>query len=298
MRHDVRLLYLCQDTRCPFPVSVRLPTGSCRRGCFFCCKASTFGNTRFGMQQVLTRIDFLRLWQQIIFEDNFRFVWPQKRILTALKNKRVLRFVREDLFESSLSLITKKVLQGLYRGKYGLLVKTSSVDVINYISDLKKIKHCIVFSITDLLDDYREKVKVVNECVRAGLNFTLSLSPVFEFNDRIKYILSSVDKNILGVELGWLHGVPSLINPDFLRRDNYKYVRWERQYKRQHLEKTVRDMLLILNKRSIELRHYFSSLFYKDGACCLADSPRTGLYNSQGIDRAITAWACSRRLDA
>jgi DNA repair photolyase len=223
------------------------------------------------MRHILTRKDFLRLWDQIIIKGDFRFVWPQGKILKALKKKRFLRFVREDLFECSISVITKKVLQGCLRSNYGLLVKTSSVNVVNYIPEIKRIKHCIVFSITDLLKDYWEKVKAVNTCVKAGLNVTLSLSPIFEFNDKIKYILSSVERKILGVEIGWLHGSPSLIPPEYLNREGYKYVRWEKQYKERHLKKVVEDIKKISSRKGIAVRFYFNSMFYKKGACCFIE---------------------------
>lgn len=271
MRYDIRLLYLVSDPRCPYSVSVRLPSGSCRRGCFFCCTSSYYGTARYSLKHILTSKDFLRLWEQIIFNNDFRFVWPQKKILKALKKKRVLRFVREDLFEPSLSEITEKVLRGLFLGGYGLLVKTSSVNVVNYISELKQIKHCIVFSVTDLLKDFPARIEAINTCVRAGLNVTLSLSPIFEFNEKIKYILSFVESKILGVEVGWLHGLPSWIPREYLMRSNYKYVRWERQYLSSHLKKTVTFIKKDLKKRNIPIRFYFSSRFYEGGACCFAD---------------------------
>jgi len=271
MRYDIRLLYLVQQPLCPCPVSVRLPTGSCRRGCYFCCSASTYGNTKFGMRKVLSRKDFLRLWQQIIINNDFRFVWPQGKILQSLKRKRVLRFVREDLFELSLSEITKKVLRGCSCRDYGLLVKTSSVNVVNYILELKKIRHCVVFSVTDLLKDYREKVRAINTCAQGGLNVTLSLSPIFEFNEKIKDILSSVDDKILGIEVGWLHGLPEWIPAEYLNRDDYKYIRFERQYKKQHLEKVVRDLRKLSAERGLPVRFYFGSYFYRVGACCFVD---------------------------
>lgn len=271
MRHDIRLLYLCSDTRCPYSVSVRLPSGSCRRGCFFCCASFYYGTTRYSLKHILTSKDFLRLWEQIIFRNDFRFVWPQKKILNALKKKKVLRFVREDLFEPSCFEITERVLRGLFLGGYGLLVKTSSANVVKYISGLKKIKHCIVFSVTDLLSDFPAKIEAINTCVREGLNVTLSLSPIFEFNEKTKYILSFVERKILGVEVGWLHGLPSWIPSGFLMRSNYKYVRWERQYKKKHLDVTVKEIKSIVEKRKIPLRFYFSSKFYEGGACCFAD---------------------------
>lgn len=271
MLYDIRLLYLVQQPLCPCPVSVRLPTGSCRRGCFFCCSSSTFGKTKYGMGYLLTKRDFLRLWQQIIIDNDFRFVWPQGKILKALKKKRFLRFVREDLFEPSLSEITEKVLQGCSCSNYGLLVKTSSVNVVNYISEIKKIRHCVVFSVTDLLKDYREKVKAINTCAGAGLNVTLSLSPIFEFNEKIKDILSSVDRKILGIEVGWLHGLPSWVPEKYLNRDDYKYVRFERQYKKKHLEEVVRDLRKLSAKRGLQVRFYFGSNFYRGGACCFVD---------------------------
>ena len=195
----------------------------------------------------------------------------KKKILNALKKKRVLRFVREDLFEPSFPEITERVLKGLFLGGYGLLVKTSSVNVIKYVSELKKIKHCIVFSITDLLKDFREKVRCVNSLVEAGLKVTLSLSPIYEFNENTKDILTFIDQRILGIEVGWLHGSPSWIPGGYLRRSDYKYVRWERQYKKKHLDATVKEIKSIVEKRKISLRFYFSSKFYEGGACCFAD---------------------------
>jgi len=223
------------------------------------------------MNKILSNENFIRLWQQIIFDNDFRFVWPQKKILTALKRKRVLRFVREELFEPSISEITKEVLKGCFRARYGLLVKTSSANVVNYISELQKIKHCIVFSVTDLLNDYREKVKAINTCVVAGLNVTLSLSPIFEFNKKTEYILSFIDKKILGVEVGWLHGSPSLIPAKYLMRSDYKYVRFEKQYKKQHLEKVVYDIRKLSKWEGFPVRFYFGSAFYQGGACCFVD---------------------------
>jgi len=198
-------------------------------------------------------------------------VWPQKKILNALNRKRVLRFVREDLFEKSIPEITSAVLSGCHKSNYTLLVKTSSVNIENYIEEIKLIKHCIVFSVTDLLPDYKKKIKVIDKCVRSGLNITLSLSPIFEFNKRIKYILSRVNQNILGVFVGWLHGSASLLPPEILNRADYKYVRFERQYKVNHLVNTVSQIFNETSKRGIELRHYFGSNFYGEGACCFVD---------------------------
>lgn len=271
MRHDVRLLYLGCSPLCPCPVSVRLPTDSCRQGCFFCCKSSWFGSARLSLRHRLEKKTFLRLFQQIIVEDNFRFVWPQKKIIDSLRKKRVLRFVREDLFESSMPEITSAVLKGCFFRGYGLLVKTSSVNVVNYIEELKKVRHCIVFSVTDLLEDHKKKIKAINKCVLAGLKVSLSLSPIFEFNKRTEYILSSVHKNILGVEVGWLHGVPGLLPAEILRRGDYKYVRWESQYKRQHLEKVVSRIRAVSLRKGLQVRFYFSSVFYQSGACCFVD---------------------------
>ena len=180
MRHDTRLLYLCHAVQCPAPVSVRLPVGSCARGCFFCCKNSWRGGPRYSLRHAFTNDDFLRLWERIIIKNDFRFVWPQRKILGALKLNRMLRFVREDLFEPAISDITKRVLKGCHDRDYGIIVKTSSVNVVKHIPALKKIRHCIVFSITDLLDDYMEKVEAVNELVGSGLKVTLSLKPIFE----------------------------------------------------------------------------------------------------------------------
>jgi len=274
MRHDIRLLYLCGDNRCPVPVSVRLPTGSCRQGCYFCCKNSWRGKSRYALKHVLTRKDFLRLWQQIIFNDDFRFVWPQRKIKLALKKRRVLRFVREDLFEPTLLYITKKVLKGCCHSNYGLLVKTSSVNVRNFCSELKAINHCVVFSITDLLKDYREKVQAVNACVRAGLNVTLSLKPIFEYNAKTEYILSSVSQGVLGIEVGWLYGQPDYIPRLYLNKSDYKVVNREKQYRVSHLKKTVINIERICNQRNIPVRYYFSSVFHKivnKGACCFVD---------------------------
>lgn len=271
MKYDTRLLYLCSDSRCPVPVSVRLPTGSCRRGCFFCCQDSAFGSTRLGLRHILTEKTFLRLWRQIIINNDFKFAWPRGKIEKALKNNKILRFVREDLFEPSISEITETVLSGCYRAGYGLLVKTSSVNIVNYISELKKIKHCIVFSVTDLLQDYQNKVKAINECVRGGLKVTLSLSPIFEYNKKIKYIISKVNQKILGVEVGWLHGKSSLFPEKILNRPDYKYIRWEKQYKKSHLENTVNNIFVNADLRDLKLRFYFSSNFFQGGACCFVD---------------------------
>lgn len=271
MRHDTRLLYLTQQPLCPCPVSVRLPTGSCKQGCFFCCTSFYFGKTRLSLRHVLTKETFLRLWEQIIFNNDFKFVWPQSKILKALQRKRVLRFVREDLFEPSLTVITKRVLLGCYRRDYGILVKTSSINVVNYMKEIKKIGHCIVFSVTDLLKDYSAKIEVINTLIENGLNVTLSLTPIYEFNDKTRYILEKVNKKVLGVEVGWLHSPPSLIPAKYLNRDDYKYVRWEKQYKKYHLLNTVGDIRYICDKRGIPLSFYFSSYFYKEGACCFVD---------------------------
>lgn len=271
MRHDIRLLYLVHTPLCPCPVSVRLPTGSCRQGCFFCCKNSWLGKPRYALKHILTRDDFLRLWQRIIVEGDFRFVWPKEKILTALKRTRVLRFVREDLFEPSLSEITEKVLHGCACGGYGLLVKTSSLNVVNYISELKQIKHCIVFSITDLSKNYREKVRAINTCAAAGLKVVLSLKPIFEFNGKTEYILSSVNKKIVGVEVGWLHGLPSWIPSAYLKKTDYKNIHCEKQYKLSHLKKVVANIRRLSDERGLPIRFYFSSHFYGKGACCFVD---------------------------
>lgn len=267
MRHDKRLLYLVNTPLCPVPVSVRLPTNSCTRNCFFCCKKSWLGNKKYALKQKLSREDFLRLWKQIIVDDNFRYVWPQRKILNALKKQRVLRFVREELFEPTLDDVTKSVLLGCYSRGYGLLVKTSSPNIIKYSHILKKIKHCIVFSITDLLLDFQEKVRCVNSLVEAGLKVTVSLSPIFEFNEITKDILSHLDKRIIGVEAGWLHGSPSWIPTKYLRRDDYSIIRTEKQYSKDHLSNVVKSIASF----DFPVRFYFTSQFFSSGACCFCD---------------------------
>lgn len=271
MRHDIRLLYLVHTPLCPVPVSVRLPTDSCRQGCFFCCKTSWLGKPQYALKNSLTVDDFQRLWKKIIINNDFRFVWPQRKILNALKQKRVLRFVREELFESSLSEITKLVLLGCYYQDYGLLVKTSSVNVVNYISALREIKHCIVFSVTDLLENYKEKVKAINTLAYEGIKVTLSLKPIFEYNEKTEYILSSVNRKILGVEVGWLYGNPSLIPVRYLNRENFKIVHCEKQYKLAHRKKVVENIQRACRARGIPVRFYFSSHFFNSGACCFVD---------------------------
>lgn len=271
MRHDIRILYLLKTPLCPCSVSVRLPTGSCKRGCFFCCKNSWLGGARYSLSHELSNKDFLRLWDQIIIKGDYRFMWPQKKILKALKRKRMLRFVREDLFEPSLSMITKEVLRGCFRSNFGLLVKTSSENVVNYITEIKRLKHCIVFSVTDLLKDYKEKIKAINLLVSSGVKTTLSLKPIYEYNSKTEYILTRVNEKILGVEVGWLYGNPSHIPPHYLTRSGFKVVRCEKQYKISHLQKQVALIRKILVRRGIPLRFYFSSQFYKSGSCCFVD---------------------------
>jgi len=267
LRHDKKLLYLVNTPQCPVPVSVRLPTNSCTRGCFFCCRNSWKGNKKYALKAQLTREDFLRLWKQIIIDNNFRYVWPQKKILNALKKQRVLRFVREELFDPTLDDITEDVLWGCYIREYGLLVKTSSMNITKYISQLSILKHCIVFSITDLLIDFREKVRCVNTLVGAGLKVTLSLSPIFEFNETTKYILSRIDRKILGVEVGWLHGSPSWIPKEYLNKPDYKVIHSERQYKISHLKGVVE----LIKSFNFPVRFYFRSHFFSGGACCFCD---------------------------
>lgn len=223
------------------------------------------------MKYVLSVDDFQRLWQKVIINNDFRFVWPQNKILNALHKKRVLRFVREELFEPDISEITKRVLLGCYHRDYGLLVKTSSVNVVNYIEEIKRLKHCIIFSVTDLLKNYPGKIEAINECVKAGLNVTLSLKPIFEYNEKTEYILSSVDKNILGVEVGWLYGKSRLVPGEYLNRENYKRVNCEKQYKLSHLKKVVENIKTLSGRRGLQVRFYFSSYFYESGACCFVD---------------------------
>lgn len=271
MRHDKVLLYLIKNAPCPVPVSVRLPTNSCTRGCYFCCFDSWRGKARYSLFHTLTIIDFLRLWKKIIIDNDFRFVWPQGKILKALQQHRWLRFVREELFEPTLDDVTKSVLSGCRSQGYGLLVKTSSLNVVNFISDLKKIKHCIVFSVTDLLDDYFEKIEIINHMVASGLRVTLSLKPIFEYSSAIKYILSAVDSRILGVEVGWLYGNPEWIPKKYLCRCDYKVVNREKQYLLSHLRGVVSSIRRVADERGIPVRFYFSSQFFKRGACCFAD---------------------------
>lgn len=271
MRSDLRLLYLVHTPLCPCPVSVRLPTGSCKAGCWFCCKNSWRGKPSYALKNRLSVEDFLRLWLKIIIKSDFRFVWPQGKILNALGKSKMLRFVREDLFESKIAKVTEKVLMGCDRAGYGLIVKTSAINAANYVSQLKRIRHCIVFSITDLLDNYREKLKAVNFMVGKGLNVTLSLKPIYEFNEKIEYILRLIDPRVLGVEVGWLYGSAKKIPSQFLKRSDYKIVIKEKQYKKYHLVNTTTDIQHILIKRGIEFRYYFSSEFYRKGACCFVD---------------------------
>lgn len=249
------------------PVSVRLPTNSCKRNCYFCCRNSWKGNKKYALKAQLYTMDFLRLWKQIIIDNNFRYVWPQKKILNALKKQRVLRFVREELFDPTLDEITKAVLLSCWTRNYGLLVKTSSINIIKYIPLLQRIKHCIAFSITDLLPDFPEKVKCVNSLVEAGLKVTVSLSPIFEFNAITRYILSLIKPKILGVEVGWLHGSPSWIPTKYLKQKNYKIIHSERQYKSSHLRGVVEQ----IKSFNFPVRFYFRSQFFSGGACCFAD---------------------------
>lgn len=271
MKSDIRLLYLVKTSLCPCPVSVRLPTGSCKAGCYFCCKNSWRGNARYALKNILTVDDFLRLWSKIIINSDFRFVWPQEKILNALGKSKILRFVREDLFESKIPVVTEKVLKGCASAGYGLIVKTSATNAVNYVSHLKKLRHCIVFSITDLLDNYREKLKAINFMVGKGLNVTLSLKPIYEYNENIKYILRRVDRKILGVEVGWLYGAVKNVPSHFLKRTDYKIINREKQYNRKHLIRTTSNICDLLTKRKIEVRYYFSSEFYRKGACCFVD---------------------------
>ncbi len=267
MRHDKRLLYLVNTPLCPVPVSVRLPTNSCTRNCFFCCKNSWVGNKKYALKAQLTRGDFLRLWKQIILDDNFKYVWPQRKILNALRKQRVLRFVREELFDPTLDEVTETVLLSCWDYNYGLLVKTSSPNIRNYIHWLQKIKHCIVFSITDLLNDERLKVRCVNTLVEAGLKVAVSLAPIYEFNGITKYILSHLDKRILGVEVGWLHGSPTWIPREYQKKPDYKIIHSEKQYKVSHLRGVVEQ----IKSFKFPVRFYFNSQFFSGGACCFCD---------------------------
>lgn len=267
MRHDKRLLYLVNTPLCPVPVSVRLPTNSCTRGCFFCCKNSWVGKKRCATKHQLSVADFLRLWRQIIRDNNFRYVWPQRKILNALKKQRVLRFVREELFEPILEDVTKTVLISCWAQNYGLLIKTSSLNIVNFIPDLQKLKHCVVFSITDLLDDYKEKVKCVNYLVEQELKVVVSLSPIYEFNKITKYILSHIDKRILGVEVGWLHGSASWMPREYQKKPDYKIIHSEKQYKVSHLRGVVKQ----IKSFKFPVRFYFNSQFFSGGACCFCD---------------------------
>jgi len=267
LRHDKRLLYLVNTPLCPVPVSVRLPTNSCKSNCYFCCRHSWKGNKKYALKAELTKEDFLRLWKQIIIDDNFRYVWPQRKILNALRKQRVLRFVREELFEPTLDEVTQAVLLGCYSQRYGLLVKTSSPNVMKYSHILKKIKHLIVFSITDLLKDFREKVRCVNTLVEAGLKVTVALAPIFEFNKTTRNILFCLNKKILGIEVGWLHGSPSWIPTKYLKKMNYKVIHSERQYEVSHLRGTVEQ----IKSFNFPVRFYFLSQFFSGGACCFCD---------------------------
>lgn len=267
MRHDKRLLYLVNTSACPVPVSVRLPTNSCTSNCFFCCKNSWVGKKRCATKHQLSKKDFLRLWRQIIFEDNFRYVWPQKKILNALRKQGVLRFVREELFDPTLDEVTRAVLSGCAKKNIGLLVKTSSLTIFNFIPQFRYIKHCIVFSITDLLIDYREKVRCVNSLVKAGLKVTVALTPIFEFNERTKYILSHLDKRILGVEVGWLHGAAEWVPKKYQKKPDYKIIHSEKQYKASHL----RGVVELIKSFNFPVRFYFNSQFFSGGACCFCD---------------------------
>lgn len=215
----------------------------------------------------MSKKDFLRLWKQIIVWSNFRYVWPQGKILKALRKKRVLRFVREELFDPTLEDITNKVLSDCHQWGYGLLVKTSSINIIEHIPILKRIKHCIVFSITDLLDDYKEKVTAVNSLVRAGLKVTVSLAPIYEFNKITEYILSHLDKRILGVEVGWLHGAATWVPRKYQKKPDYKIIHSEKQYKVSHL----RGVVELIKSFNFPVRFYFNSQFFSGGACCFCD---------------------------
>ncbi len=267
MRHDKRLLYLVNTPQCPVPVSVRLPTNSCTTNCFFCCKNSWVGTKRCATKHQLSKYDFLRLWHQIITKDNFLYVWPQEKILRSLERTRVLRFVREELFDPTLGEVTKEVLSGCRTRKYGLLVKTSSPNIINFISELQKIKHCIIFSITDLLKNYAYKLTIVNYLVGKGIRVALSLTPIFEFNEITKYILSHLDKRILGVEVGWLHGSPSWMPREYQKKPDYKIIHSEKQYKVSHLRGVVEQ----IKSFNFPVRFYFNSQFFSGGACCFCD---------------------------
>lgn len=180
---------------------------------------------------------------------------------------RVLRFVREELFEPTLDDVTKAVLLGCYSQNYGLLVKTSSPNVVKYTHILKKIKHLIVFSITDLLRDFREKVRCVNFLVAEGLKVTVALTPIFEFNEITKHILSTLDKRILGIEVGWLHGSPSWIPNRYLMKPDYQIIKTENQYRKKHLKEVVKKIFSF----KFPVRFYFKSQFFTSGACCFCD---------------------------
>jgi hypothetical protein len=254
-------------------VSVRLPTGSCQRACWYCCKDSWRGGAWYGAQKVLTGGDFLRLWEKIFKRDDWRYVWPLSRIRERLEKKKVLRFVREDLFEPSISGITRTVLETAKEKNIGLLIKSSSLFILNFVKELREIKHVIIFTCNNLLPDYKERITAISWMVKQGLNITLSLKPIKEYDEKVAWILENAPEGIIGVEVGWLNGPADWIPRKYLRKD-YRAINRESQYDSEHLQNIVSKIMTTLQRRKIKAGFYFSSRFApmnSTGACCLAD---------------------------
>ena len=270
-RYYKRVFYITGEKRCPVRVSVRLPTGSCRGGCWFCCSKFWTGYKGHSLRQELTENEFLEVWKNA-FSGNWLGIWLQEEVKRAVEGQGWLRFVREDLFEPTINRITKEVLSSCHRSGCGLLVKTSRIAVFQWFEELKEIKHHIVFDISPLLEDWREKVKIVNFLVNEGLRVALGLAPICAFTPEVAEILETIDRRIVGVWVGWLHGSAHWFPPSALKSVPRRFVHSERQYNIGYLAEIVRKIEEITSKRGLPLNFYFTSAFHRAGSCCFVGS--------------------------
>lgn len=272
-RHDTRLLYICKSKFCPYKLSVRLPTWTCDRGCTYCCRGQWLGNQRYAQKYHLSPDKFIELWTRIFINNDWRWVYPLKRITDLWNSTRTLRYVREDLFCKPVSAIRKLVLNTHIIKNIGMICKTSSLIVHKHAYELRKFPHCIVMNCSPMADDYQERVIAICEAVYAGLNITAAIQPIIAVDNRLQYILKTLPKGINGVMAALYRGPFIKSHPEAFLKE-YKRIKSERQYTSASTMHIYQTILRACRRQQWRFGTYYSSpyhIFNDTEACCCAD---------------------------
>lgn len=277
MLWDKRLFYICSEKRCPFKVSVRLPTGSCKMGCWYCCNnLPRNGWKAKAKREVLTVDDYIRIWKRSVIDDDWRWIYPNQKIRALIQEIKVLRFVREDLFFPTIKEITALTLEGLRQRKWGLLVRTSNPSVVRWIPELHKIKHAIVFTVSPLHPAWKLQLKTIHDLTNAGVYTTASVKPLIKYDENLHYILNNLPDSpfLLGVDVGFYHGFAKYYPPGALKNQKVKYVMTDRQLDMEYQSYIYYLIRSQVSAHNLDLAVYFSAPFSflnPTRACCFGD---------------------------